>query len=88
MLDMDNVLSVKMMNGSSIDINVLDIVEGVYNNINKKYIVYSFVDKDDIMVSILNESADSFSLDNIDDEQEFKYVENLLIELNKGDLDE
>jgi len=85
---MDNVLSVKMMNGNSIDINVLDIVEGVYNNINKKYIVYSIFDSEDIMVSILNESADSFSLDNIEDEHEFKYVENLLIELNKGDLDE
>lgn len=86
---MDNRLSVNVANGGKIDIIVLDIVEGLYNNIKKKYIVYCLENNsNDIMISILNETDDSFSLDTIDDNSEFQYIQNLLLEMNKGDIDE
>lgn len=86
---MDNKLSVNTVNGGKIDIIVLDIVEGLYNNIAKKYIVYCLDNNsDDIMISILNETNDSFSLDTIDDNDEFQYIQNLLLEMSKGDVDE
>lgn len=84
---MDNKLSVNTVNGGKIDIIVLDIVEGLYNNIAKKYIVYCLDNNsDDIMISILNETNDSFSLDTIDDNDEFQYIQNLLLEMSKGDV--
>lgn len=86
---MDNKLSVNTVNGEKIDIIVLDIVEGLYNNIAKKYIVYCLENNsDDIMISILNETDDSFSLDTINDNEEFQYIQNLLLEMSKGDVDE
>lgn len=86
---MDNRLSVNNVNGEKIDIIVLDIVEGLYNNIAKKYIVYCLENNsDDIMISILNETDDSFSLDTINDNEEFQYIQNLLLEMSKGDVDE
>lgn len=86
---MDNRLSVNTVNGEKIDIIVLDIVEGLYNNIAKKYIVYCLENNsDDIMISILNETDDSFSLDTINDNEEFQYIQNLLLEMSKGDVDE
>ena len=86
---MDNKLSVNTVNGGKIDIIVLDIVEGLYNNVAKKYIVYCLDNNsDDIMISILNETDDSFSLDAINDNDEFQYIQNLLLEMNKGDVDE
>jgi len=85
---MDNILKVMMSNGSELEINVIDIIEGNYNNINKKYIVYSVSGNEDIFISILNETDSSFSLDNIDDDNEYRYVENLLLVINEGDLDE
>ena len=86
---MENELKLKTVNGEDVTIEVLDIVEGNFNGINKKYIVFSEEnDSEDIMVSILNETEDSYSLDNIDSDDEFNYVQNLLIEINKGDEDE
>lgn len=85
---MDNILKVMMNDGREVEINVIDIIEGSYNNINKKYIVYSVSGNEDIFVSVLNENDNSFSLDNIDDDNEYRYVENLLLVINEGDLDE
>ena len=85
---MNNVLKVKIENGNDIDVNVLDIVLGNYKGVNKQYIVYSILGSENVMISILNEDESSFSLDAIEDDQEFEYVSKLLLELNEVDLDE
>ena len=85
---MNNILKVKIENGNDIDVNVLDIVLGNYKGFNKQYIVYSILGSENVMISILNEDESSFSLDAIEDDQEFEYVSKLLLELNEVDLDE
>lgn len=59
-----------------IEIEVLDIIEN--ETLNREYMVYRIKDKDDVLVSILNETENSFSLDTIEDEVEFKSLEDYL----------
>lgn len=84
---MDRTLRVTINNGEEIEINVLDIIEAGYNDVKKEYIVYTVPGSDDVFISILNESETSYSLDTIEDEQEFQFIENFLTELTKEDLE-
>jgi len=84
---MDNVLNVKTEEGKEINIEVLDIVEGNYNGTSKEYIVYSIQNNDKILISILNEKEDSYSIDNIESREEYDYVQNLLLKNIEGDID-
>ena len=85
---MENILNVVAQNGENIRISVIDIFEGNYQGVLKKYIVYSLLNSEDILISILNEDENSFRLDGILSDEEFKYVENMLLELNKEDSNE
>lgn len=77
---MDNILNVRLQDGNEVKIVVLDIIEGTYGGASKKYIVYSLFNQEDILTSILEESDKHFSLKGIDDEKEFHYLENLLLD--------
>ena len=84
---MDNILRVTMNNGEEIEITVLDIIKTNFNNIDKEYIIYTIPGSEEVVVSILNENETSYSIDTIEDESEFKYVEKFLSELTKEDLE-
>ena len=84
---MDNVLTVKNESGKDVSIEVLDIVEGNYNGIARQYIVYSLTNNKQILVSILNEKEDSYSIDNIETKEEYDYVQELLLKNIEGDVD-
>lgn len=84
---MDNILRVTMNNGEEIEITVLDIIKTNFNNIDKEYIIYTIPGSEEVVVSILNENETSYSIDTIEDESEFKYVEKFLLELTKEDLE-
>ena len=81
----ENILKVKLNNSQELDIEVYDIVEVPEKN--KKYIVYSVAnsENDDVFISILNETENSFSLDTIEDDQELREIEQYLEEINTKD---
>lgn len=72
----NNILKLKDNNGNNIDIEVLDIIND--ENSNKDYIVYRIKDQEDVLISIINQTETSFSLDTIEDENEFKAIEDYL----------
>lgn len=71
----NNILRVRTDDGI-VEIEVLDIIEN--ETLNRNYIVYRFRNQDDVLISILNETEDSFSLDTIEDEEEFNSIEEYL----------
>jgi len=74
----DNFIKVKTEDGNDIILEVLDMANDV--NTNKTYIVYRLLNNDDIFISILNENESSFSIDTIDDVDEFNAVEQFFID--------
>ena len=74
----DNFIKVKTEDGTDIILEVLDMANDV--NTNKTYIVYRLLNNDDIFISILNEKESSFSIDTIDDVDEFNAVEQFFID--------
>lgn len=74
----DNFIKVKTEEGTDIILEVLDMANDV--NTNKTYIVYRLLNNDDIFISILNEKESSFSIDTIDDVDEFNAVEQFFID--------
>ena len=74
----DNFIKVKTEDGTDIVLEVLDMANDV--NTNKTYIVYRLLNNDDIFISILNEKESSFSIDTIDDVDEFNAVEQFFID--------
>lgn len=60
-------LKVKNLNGDDIEIDVIDIIEDQDNN--KQYICYTTDDSEDVYVSCLEETEDSFSLTEITEEE-------------------
>ncbi len=80
---MDNFLNVKTKNGQNIDINVLDIIE---LNDDKKYILYSLLDTDDIYISILNEKHNTYNLEDINNEEEYNNIINYLYKVNQENI--
>ena len=74
----DNFIKVKTEDGTDIILEVLDMANDV--NTSKTYIVYRLLNNDDIFISILNEKESSFSIDTIDDVDEFNAVEQFFID--------
>lgn len=80
MEEMNTKLNVSL-NGRQVEIDVLDIVES--SEYQKEYIIYSIVElnNEEVFVSILNETEETYSLDTISDEKEYKHVVSLLEEI-------
>ena len=72
----NNILKLKTDNNGEVEIEVLDIINNGLQN--KDYIVYRLRDKDDVLISILNQTETGFSLDTIEDANEFREIENYL----------
>lgn len=72
----NNILKLKNSDGSDIEIEVLDIIND--ENSSKDYMVYRIKDQEDVLISIINQTETSFSLDTIEDENEFKAIEDYL----------
>lgn len=60
-------LKVKNLDGDEIEIDVIDIIEN--QDDNKQYICYTTDDSEDVYVSILEETDDSFTLSEITEEE-------------------
>ena len=73
---MENNILKLMSNNGEVEIEVLDIINNEENG--KEYMVYRFKGKDDVLTSIVNYSEDSYSLDTIEDPNEFKEIEDYL----------
>ena len=73
---MENNILKLMSNNGEVEIEVLDIINNEENG--KEYMVYRFKGKDDVLISIVNYSEDSYSLGTIEDPNEFKEVEDYL----------
>lgn len=72
----NNILKLKTDDNGEVEIEVLDIINNEENN--KNYIIYRFKGKDDVLISILNQTETSFSLDTIEDASEFREIEDYL----------
>ena len=72
----NNILKLKNSDGSDIEIEVLDIIND--ENSSEDYMVYRIKDQEDVLISIINQTETSFSLDTIEDENEFKAIEDYL----------
>ena len=72
----NNILQLKDNNGNNIEIEVLDIIND--ENSNKDYMVYRIKNQDDVLISIINQTETSFSIDTIEDENEYKAIEGYL----------
>ena len=73
--ELDNILKLNTDEGM-VEIEVLDIIEN--ETLNREYMVYRIKGEDDVLISIVNETEDSFSLDRIVDEEEFQSIEDYL----------
>ena len=69
----NNKLKVTIEDGTTVDVNVLDIVDSL--EFNKTFIIYTVNDNNEnIFASILNETETTFSLDTITDKREIDYI--------------
>lgn len=71
----DNRLTVKNLDGKDITISVIDVIENTDNG--KKFICYNIENLNDVFVSSLEESNDSFSLGEVTEEEK-KIIEEML----------
>lgn len=76
------------LNGRDVTIDVIDIINS--DEYQKEYVFYSIEDlkNDQVFVSILNEKEDSYSLDTIENEEEFAYVNKLMEDMTLDFEDE
>lgn len=72
----DNILKLKNSDGFDVEIEVLDIINE--ENSNKDYMIYRIKNTDNVLISIINQTETSFNLDTIEDEAEFKAIEDYL----------
>jgi|LFRM01.1.fsa_nt_gb hypothetical protein len=71
--ELSNVLTVTVEDGTTVDVNVLDIIES--EEFNKSFILYTVNEnKDTIFASILNEKEESYSLDTIINSAEIDFI--------------
>lgn len=71
----NNKLKVTIEDGTTVDVNVLDIVDSL--EFNKTFIIYTINNEEDtIFSSILNETKTTFSLDTITDQKEIDFINN------------
>ena len=71
----NNILKLKSDNGD-VEIEVLDIINNEENG--KEYMVYRFKGKDDVLIAIVNYSDSGYTLDTIEDANEFQEIEDYL----------
>ncbi len=81
MEELNTKLSVKMENGNSVEIDVIDIIEAP--NFNKEFIIYTFPNtkQEEYYASILTEDETSFSLDTIESDEEIEFVNKKIQEI-------
>lgn len=86
MQETDTKLTVSL-NENEVVIDVIDIIES--EEYNKEYVFYTIdgVETKEIFASILNEKDDSYSLDTIENEEEFDYVNKMIVNMSL-DLEE
>lgn len=71
--EMENKLTIKIEDGSSVTINVLDIIDSY--TYNKTFMIYTLDGENKtVFASVLNESDVTYSLDTITDEEELNYI--------------
>ena len=83
----DNFIKVKTENGTYIILEILDMADDKATN--KTYILYKLINNEDIFISRLNEKENSFSIETIDDKDEFDAIEQFFInklEDNSGEM--
>lgn len=68
----ENILTVTMDTGEEVTINVLDIFKD--KETQNEYIIYNFIDDDDIYASKLIENETTVLLQTIEDENEQKLI--------------
>lgn len=73
---MENNILKLMTNNGEVEIEVLDIINNEENG--KEYMVYRFKGKDDVLISIVNYNDLGYTLDTIEDANEFKEIEDYL----------
>lgn len=81
----EDILTVKI-NDKEVKIEVLDIIENEDNN--KEYIIYSPEGTEDVYMSILEETEDTYTLKTIEDETEVKMLEEYLKSIVEENGDE
>ena len=81
----EGILTVKI-NDKEVKIEVLDIIENEDNN--KEYIIYSPEGTEDVYMSILEETEDTYTLKTIEDETEVKMLEEYLKSIVEENGDE
>ena len=81
-------LIVKTENGKDIKIEVLDILDLDYNGIVKQYIVYKLENREELLISILNEQEESYSIETIESVEEYNYVQNKILNTIEGEENE
>ena len=68
-------MKVTIEDGTTVDVNVLDIVDSL--EFNKTFIIYTINNEEDtIFSSILNETETTFLLDTITDQKEIDFINN------------
>lgn len=80
---MDNKLTVNTGNGP-VEIEVLDVFESP--EYQKQYIIYKMPTGEDLYISILNETDQSYNLDNVTDPVEFEHAMTKLNQLLEEEI--
>ena len=81
----DRKLVVTNENGNEIEITVLDIVSTNYNGIDKEYIIYKIGNKEEVIISILDEKEESYSIRTIESMDEYNFIQNAILNSIEGE---
>ena len=84
----NNILVVKDENGVDVELEVIDILDATYNEEPKEYIVYKVAGNDDMIISALNERGDTYSIEDIESEEEYNYIQEAIKDNIVGDNNE
>ena len=83
----DNKLTLKTESGSDITIKVIDIIDSF--EFDKTFIIYTLINNNSaVFASILKEDDLTYSLDTITNENEIKFVDELIKYFTEDDLEE
>jgi hypothetical protein len=86
--EFNNKLEVTIEDGTTVTVNVLDIVDSL--EFNKTYVIYTVNEEETtIFASILNEDEDSYTLETITNQREIdfidKEIDRVVEELSEGE---
>ena len=86
--EFNNKLEVTIEDGTTVRVNVLDIVDSL--EFNKTYVIYTVNEEETtIFASILNEDEDSYTLETITNQREIdfidKEIDRVVEELSEGE---